>query len=210
MKRISITSVISTVLTGLITSFFTIVTELPLAANWYKYDRNNVIRFLSAVSLSKSAQRNKNKRKIYNLQEFFKENWYLCTDYLKTWRAFFSSKLWNARRRKIQKIHYVKWPLKIDSLKLLRCICFRGKALCIISGKNPSSNRNWTKDASIANLTFRVENSWHAIFSSRQVYRMRTTTHFVLWTDRIKIKQRRTGKNRTDKENNAPSLVKFY
>ena len=67
-----------------------------------------------------------------------------------------------------------------------------------------------TKDASIANLTFRVENSWHAIFSSRQVYRMRTTTHFVLWTDRIKIKQRGTGKNRTNKQNNAPSLVKFY
>ena len=57
---------------GLITSFSTIVTELPLAANWYKYDRNNVIRFLSAVSLSKSAQRNKNTRKIYNFQEFFK------------------------------------------------------------------------------------------------------------------------------------------
>ena len=57
---------------------------------------------------------------------------------------------------------------------------FSGKSLINYKWKKPSSNRNLTKDASIANLTFRVENSWHAIFSSRQVYRMRTTAHFVL------------------------------
>ena len=71
MRRISVTSVISDVSKGLITSFFTIVTGLPLAANSYKYDRNNVIRVLSAVSLSKSTQRNNNTRKIYTLKEFF-------------------------------------------------------------------------------------------------------------------------------------------
>ena len=71
MRRISVTSVISDVSKGLITSFFTIVAELPLAANSYKYDRNNVIRVLSAVSLSKSTQRNNNTRKIYTLKAFF-------------------------------------------------------------------------------------------------------------------------------------------
>ena len=95
-------------------------------------------------------------------------------------------------------------------VKIASVHMFSWKSLMYYKWKNPSSIRNLTKDASIANLTFRVENSWHAIFSSRQVYRMRTTTHFVLWTDRIKIKQRRTGKNRTNKQNNAPSLMKFY
>ena len=95
-------------------------------------------------------------------------------------------------------------------IKIASVHMFSWKSLMYYKWETPSSIRNLTKDASIANLTFRVENSWHAIFSSRQVYRMRTTTHFVLWTDRIKIKQRRTGKNRTNKQKKAPSLMKFY
>ena len=95
-------------------------------------------------------------------------------------------------------------------IKIASVHMFSRKSLMYYKWKNPSSIRNLTKDTSIANLTFRVENSWHAIFSSCQVYRMRTTTHFVLWTDRVKIKQRGTGKNRTNKQNNAPSLMKFY
>ena len=95
-------------------------------------------------------------------------------------------------------------------IKIASMHMFAWKSLMYYKWKNPSSNRNLTKDASMAILTFRVENSWYAIFSSRQAYRMRTTTHFVLWTDSIKIKQRGTGKNRTKKQNSVPSLVKFY
>ena len=95
-------------------------------------------------------------------------------------------------------------------IKIASVHMFSWKSLMYYNWKNPSSIRNLTKHTWIANLTFRVENSWHTIFSSCQVYRMRTTTHFVLWTDRVKIKQRGTGKNRRHKQNNAPSLMKFY